>query len=66
MNRFKRHPVKTAAVVVVAYLVAMLAVAEWVLTPSGGKAEVKGVSYEEIARITTENAFRCFSKMPQL
>jgi len=29
-------------------------------------AEVKGVSFEEIARITTENAFRCFSKMPQL
>lgn len=29
-------------------------------------AEVKGVSYEEMARITTENAFRCFSKMPQL
>jgi len=29
-------------------------------------AEVKGVSCEEMARITTENAFRCFSKMPQL
>ncbi|WP_412051810.1 TatD family hydrolase [Hoeflea sp. Naph1] len=29
-------------------------------------AEVKGVSYEEMARITTENAFRCFSKMPKL
>ncbi len=29
-------------------------------------AEVKGVPFEEIARITTENAFRCFSKMPQL
>jgi len=29
-------------------------------------AEVKGVSYEEMARITTENAFCCFSKMPQL
>ena len=29
-------------------------------------AEVKGVSYADMARITTENAFRCFSKMPQL
>jgi TatD DNase family protein len=29
-------------------------------------AEVHGVSYEEMARITTENAFRCFSKMPRL
>jgi len=29
-------------------------------------AECKGVSYEEIARITTENAFRVFSKMPRL
>jgi TatD DNase family protein len=29
-------------------------------------AEVKGVSFEEIARITTENAFRCYSKMPRL
>ncbi len=29
-------------------------------------AEVKGVSYEEMADITTANAFRCFSKMPQL
>ncbi len=29
-------------------------------------AEVKGVSYEEVARITTENAFRCFSRMPRI
>jgi TatD DNase family protein len=29
-------------------------------------AEVKGVSYAEMADITTENAFRCFSKMPRL
>lgn len=29
-------------------------------------AEVKGVSYAEMAEITTENAFRCFSKMPRL
>lgn len=29
-------------------------------------AEVKGVSYAEMAQITTENAFRCFKKMPQL
>ena len=29
-------------------------------------AETKGVSFEEIARITTENAFRVFSKMPRL
>lgn len=29
-------------------------------------AEVKGVPFEEIARITTENAFRCFTRMPQL
>ncbi|MFB9950831.1 TatD family hydrolase [Rhizobium puerariae] len=29
-------------------------------------AGCKGVSYEEIARITTENAFRVFSKMPRL
>jgi TatD DNase family protein len=29
-------------------------------------AEVHGVSYAEIARITTENALRCFSKMPRL
>lgn len=29
-------------------------------------AECKGVSYEEIARITTENAFRVFSNMPRL
>ncbi|WP_394689484.1 TatD family hydrolase [Hoeflea sp.] len=29
-------------------------------------AEVKGVSYEEIADITTANAFRCFTKMPAL
>ncbi|WP_119940121.1 TatD family hydrolase [Neorhizobium sp. NCHU2750] len=28
--------------------------------------EVHGVSYDEIARITTENALRCFSKMPRL
>ncbi|MGF0538118.1 TatD family hydrolase [Agrobacterium sp. ES01] len=29
-------------------------------------AEAKGVSYEEIARITTDNALRIFSKMPRL
>ncbi|WP_137133999.1 TatD family hydrolase [Rhizobium sp. FKY42] len=29
-------------------------------------AEVKGVSYEEMAQITTENAFRCFSKMKKV
>ncbi len=29
-------------------------------------AEVKGVSYEEMARITTENAIRIFSKMPKV
>ncbi|SMC68009.1 TatD family hydrolase [Rhizobium sp. RU36D] len=29
-------------------------------------ADVKGVSYAEMAEITTANAFRCFSKMPRL
>lgn len=29
-------------------------------------AEVKGISYDEMARITTENAFRCFSKMTRV
>ncbi|MCJ8506897.1 TatD family hydrolase [Rhizobium lemnae] len=29
-------------------------------------AEVKAISYEEMARITTENAFRCFSKMKKV
>jgi TatD DNase family protein len=29
-------------------------------------AEVHGVGYDEIARRTTDNAFRCFSKMPRL
>ena len=29
-------------------------------------AEVKGVSFEDMAEITTANAFRCFSKMPAL
>ncbi|AXV15495.1 LuxR family transcriptional regulator [Neorhizobium sp. SOG26] len=29
-------------------------------------AECKGLSYAEMAEITTENAFRCFSKMPRL
>lgn len=29
-------------------------------------AEVKGVSYDEMADITTANAFRCFAKMPRL
>ncbi|MCY1313940.1 putative metal-dependent hydrolase YcfH [compost metagenome] len=29
-------------------------------------AETIGVTTEEIARITTENAFRVFSKMPRL
>ncbi|MCA0256473.1 MAG: TatD family hydrolase [Proteobacteria bacterium] len=29
-------------------------------------AEVKGLSYEEMARITTENAFRVFTRMPKV
>ena len=29
-------------------------------------ADTIGVSFEEIAEITTDNAFRCFSKMPRL
>ena len=29
-------------------------------------AEVKGISQEEMARVTTENAFRCFSKMKKV
>ena len=29
-------------------------------------ADVHGVSYDDIAKITTDNAFRCFSKMPRL
>ncbi|NKN37667.1 TatD family hydrolase [Agrobacterium sp. a22-2] len=29
-------------------------------------AETMGLSFEEMAKITTENAFRCFSKMPRL
>ncbi|MGE6743208.1 TatD family hydrolase [Allorhizobium pseudoryzae] len=29
-------------------------------------AEVKGISYDEMARITTDNAFRCFSKMTRV
>ncbi|MGG7518197.1 TatD family hydrolase [Allorhizobium undicola] len=29
-------------------------------------AEVKGLSYAEMAAITTDNALRCFSKMPRL
>lgn len=29
-------------------------------------AEVKGMSYEEMARITTENAFRVFTRMPKV
>jgi TatD DNase family protein len=29
-------------------------------------SEVKGISYDEIARITTDNAFRCFSKMTRV
>ena len=29
-------------------------------------AEVKGISYEEMARITTENALRVFSRMPKV
>lgn len=29
-------------------------------------AEVKGISHEEMARVTTENAFRCFSKMKKV
>lgn len=29
-------------------------------------ADVKGISYEEMARVTTENAFRCFSKMKKV
>ncbi len=29
-------------------------------------AETMGVSVDEMARITTENAFRIFSKMPRL
>ncbi|WP_165219577.1 TatD family hydrolase [Affinirhizobium pseudoryzae] len=29
-------------------------------------AEVKGISYDDMARITTDNAFRCFSKMTRV
>ncbi len=29
-------------------------------------AEVKGVSYDQMAQITTDNAFRCFSKMTRV
>jgi TatD DNase family protein len=29
-------------------------------------AEVHGVAYDEMATITTDNAFRCFTKMPRL
>ncbi|MCM2474720.1 TatD family hydrolase [Rhizobium sp. CG5] len=29
-------------------------------------AETMGLSFEEMAKITTDNAFRCFSKMPRL
>lgn len=29
-------------------------------------AEVKGVSFDEMAQATTANAFRCFTKMPEL
>ena len=29
-------------------------------------AEVHGISYERMAEITTENAFRCFSKMTRV
>lgn len=44
MNRFKRHPIMTATVIVIAYMAAMLAVTEWVLTPSDAKVEASGVS----------------------
>jgi TatD DNase family protein len=29
-------------------------------------AETTGLAYEELARITTDNAFRLFSKMPRI
>ena len=41
MNRFDRRPVRTVAVILVIALIAVLAAAEWLLTPDGAKHVVR-------------------------